>query len=73
MKRFIDPSTSTDSLGKLPQLRKIDIRFGTWNERSQDRADSLIKVAKELSKYKLDLVRVRASDWKDLWINDLNE
>jgi hypothetical protein len=50
----------TDSLDKLPKLRKKDLRFGTWNVRSLYRASSLMRVAKELSKYKLDIVGVLA-------------
>jgi hypothetical protein len=34
------------------------MRFGTWNVRSMYRAGSLRAVAEEISKYKLDLVRV---------------
>jgi hypothetical protein len=33
----------------------MDMRFGTWNVRSLHRACSLITVAKEVAKYKLDL------------------
>jgi hypothetical protein len=36
----------------------MDMRFGTWNVRSLCRAGSLMTVAKEISKYKLDLVGV---------------
>jgi exonuclease III len=41
----------------------MDMRFGTWNVRSPYRADSLMTVAKELSKYKLDLVGVDEGRW----------
>jgi hypothetical protein len=34
----------------------MDMRFGTWNVRSLYRAGSLMTVASEISKYKLDLV-----------------
>jgi len=34
------------------------MRFGTWNDRSFYRADSLTTTAGELAKYKLDLVGV---------------
>jgi hypothetical protein len=34
----------------------MDMRFGTWNVGSLYRAGSLMTVAKEISKYKLDLV-----------------
>jgi exonuclease III len=45
-----------DSLDKQHQLKKMDMRFGTWNVRSLYRAGSLMTVAKEMSKYKLGLV-----------------
>jgi hypothetical protein len=47
-----------DSLDKWPTLRKMDMWFGIWNVRSLYRAGSLMKAAKEISKYKLDLVGV---------------
>jgi hypothetical protein len=37
----------------------MDTTFGKWNGRSQYRAGSLMRVVKEISKYKLDLVRVQ--------------
>jgi exonuclease III len=37
----------------------MDMRFGTWNVRSLYRAGSLNTVARELEKYKLDLVGVQ--------------
>jgi hypothetical protein len=36
----------------------MDMRFGTRNVISTSRADSLVTVSKELSEYKLHLVRV---------------
>jgi hypothetical protein len=36
----------------------------TWNIRSLYRAGSLVTVSKELSNYKLDLVRVQEVRWK---------
>jgi hypothetical protein len=36
----------------------MDMRFGTWNVRGLYWAGSLVTVAKEISKYKLDLVGV---------------
>jgi hypothetical protein len=36
----------------------MDMRFGTWNVKSLNRAGLLMTVAKEISKYKLDLVGV---------------
>jgi exonuclease III len=50
-------------LDKRPRLKKIDKRFGTWNVRST-RAGSLRSVAEEISKYKLDLVRVQEVRWE---------
>jgi exonuclease III len=42
---------------------KMDMRFGTWNVRSLYRSGSLKTVAKELRKYKLDLVGVQEVRW----------
>jgi hypothetical protein len=42
-----------------PKHQKIDMRFGTWNVRSLYRSGSLKMVARELGKYKLDLVGVQ--------------
>jgi exonuclease III len=39
------------------------MRFGTWNVISLHRAGSLMRVAKEISKYKLDLVGVQEVMW----------
>jgi exonuclease III len=41
----------------------MDVRFGTWNVRSLYRSSSLKTVAKELGKYKLDLVGVQDVRW----------
>jgi exonuclease III len=41
----------------------MDMRFGTWNVRSLYRAGSLMTVAKELSKYKLNLVGLQEVRW----------
>jgi exonuclease III len=38
--------------------------FGTWNVRSLYRVGSLITVARDLGKYKLDLVRVQEVRWE---------
>jgi exonuclease III len=43
---------------------KRDMRFGTWNVRSLYRAGSLKTVARDLGKYKLDLVGVQEVTWK---------
>jgi exonuclease III len=39
------------------------MRFGTWNVRSMYRAGSFMTIAKEISKYKLDLVGVQEVRW----------
>jgi exonuclease III len=57
------PQKWTDSLAQ-PKHRKRDMRFGTWNVRSRYRADSLKTVARELRKYKLDLVGVQEVRWE---------
>jgi hypothetical protein len=41
-----------DSLDNLPKRQNIDTRFGTWNIRSLYRADSLMTVSRELSRYR---------------------
>jgi hypothetical protein len=41
----------------------MDMRFGTGNVRNMYMADSLMTVAKTLSKYKLDLVGVQEVRW----------
>jgi hypothetical protein len=41
----------------------MDMKFGTWNVRSLYRADSLVTVAKEISKFKLYLVGVQEVRW----------
>jgi hypothetical protein len=47
----------------------MDMRFGTWNVRSLYRAGSLITVATEIAKYKLDLVRVQEDGWDGVALN----
>jgi exonuclease III len=39
------------------------MRFGTWNVRSLCKLGSLITVARELSRYQLDLVGVQEVRW----------
>jgi exonuclease III len=41
----------------------MDMRFGTWNIRSLYRSGSLKTVARELGKYKIDLVGVQEVRW----------
>ena len=43
--------------------RKRDIILGTWNLRSLYRAGSLMAAARELARYKLDLVGVQEVRW----------
>jgi hypothetical protein len=54
-----------DSLDKRPRLKKMNMRFGTWNVRSTRMymTGSLRAVAEEISKYKLDLVGVKEVRW----------
>jgi exonuclease III len=42
----------------------MDMRFGLWNVRSLYRVGSLMTVLRELSKYKLGLVRVQEVRWE---------
>jgi hypothetical protein len=41
------PRTWTDYMDEQPTLKKMDMRFGTWNVRSMYRAGSLRAVANE--------------------------
>ena len=50
-------------LEELSRNRKRDIVLGTWNVRSLYRAGSLTAVARELARYKLDLVGVQEVRW----------
>ena len=47
------------------ESRKIhrEIKLGTWNVRSFYRADSLKAAARELARYKLDVVGVQEVRW----------
>jgi hypothetical protein len=65
MKQILVPRACTDPLIR-PQSSKRDIIFDTcdtWNVRGQHRAGSLTKVARELARYKLDLVGVQEVRW----------
>jgi hypothetical protein len=44
-----EPRTWTDSLDKGPKIKKVDMKFWTWNVRSLYRADSHRTVAEEIS------------------------
>ncbi|PNF18255.1 hypothetical protein B7P43_G16301, partial [Cryptotermes secundus] len=57
------PRTWTDSLDKRPKLKKMDMRFRTWNVRSLYRAGWLRAEAEEILKYKLDLAGVQEVRW----------
>jgi len=46
-----------------PKQRKRDMRFGTWNVRSLYRARSCTAAARELARYKLDLLGVQEVRW----------
>ena len=48
------------------------MRFGTWNVRSLYRSVSLITVARELARYKLDLLDVQEVIW-DKWGSGLGQ
>ena len=43
--------------------KKRDIRVGTWNVRSLYRAGSLTAAARELARYKLDIVGAQEVRW----------
>jgi len=51
------------SLEEVSRSRKRDILLVTWNVRSLYRAGSLTAAARELSRYKLNLVGVRDVWW----------
>jgi hypothetical protein len=63
MKCHRGPRTWKDSLDTLLKLRKMNMGFGTWNIRSLYRVGSLLTVAKEIAKYKLDLAGVQEVRW----------
>jgi hypothetical protein len=52
------PRARTDPLVQPKQWKRY-MRFGTWTVRSLCRSASLITVARELARYKLDLVGVQ--------------
>jgi len=51
-------------LEEVSRSRKRDILLGTWNVRSLYRAGSLTAAARELVRYKLDLVGVLEVRWE---------
>ena len=62
MKQIHVPRAWTGPLER-PQQLKRDMRFDTWNVRSQHRPGSLTKVARELARYRLELVGVQEVRW----------
>jgi hypothetical protein len=59
-----EPLTWTDSLDKRTKLQNVDMRFGTWNVRSLNRAGSLTTLSRELARYTLALVGVQEIRWE---------
>jgi hypothetical protein len=53
----------TNYINKRPKQQTMDMRCGPWNVRSLYRAVSLMRVTKETSQYKLDLVGVQEVKW----------
>jgi len=51
------------SCSRQARQQKKDLRLGTWNVRSLYRAGSLKAAARELARYKLDLVGVQEVRW----------
>ena len=51
-------------LEEVSRSRKRDILLGTWNVRSLYRTGSLTAAARELARYKLDLVGVQEVRWE---------
>ena len=58
----VKPWTWTDTLARHKQ-QKRDMRFGTWNVRSLYQVGLLTAAARELERYKLDLVGVQEVRW----------
>jgi len=56
------PRVWTDPLVR-PQQWKGDVRFGTWTVRTLCKSGSLTTIAKELARYKLDLMDVEEVRW----------
>ena len=57
-KTFTKPRNGTDSMAR-PQQRNKDMRFGTWNVTSLYRIGGVTSVAKELARYRMDIVGVQ--------------
>jgi hypothetical protein len=58
MKHYAQPWTRMDYLAQ-PKYWEMDMIFGTWNVSCLYRSGSLKMVARELGKYKLDLMDVQ--------------
>ena len=56
------PRAWTDPLVRRKQW-KMDVRFRTWNVWSLCKSGSLTAAARELARYKLDLVGVQEVRW----------
>jgi len=66
LKRILLRNIQRQNLGPglvRPKQRKTDMRFGTRNVRSLYRAGSFTVAARELARYKLDLVGVQEVSW----------
>jgi hypothetical protein len=63
-KRFNDPRTWKESLGKRPKLRNVDLIFVTRNIRRSYRAGSVLSVSEELPKCKLCLLGTQEIRWE---------
>jgi len=59
-KRLHVPRVGNDPLVR-PKQWKGDMRLGTWNVRSLWRSGSFTTAARELARYKLDLLGVQAA------------
>jgi hypothetical protein len=62
MKRIHVSQAWTEPLVR-PKQWKRDVRFSTWNVRSLCRSGSLPTVARELARYKLDLLGAQEVSW----------
>jgi hypothetical protein len=63
-KHIAKARTWTDPLVQRKQRASV-IRVGTWNVRTLYRSGSLMRVAEELARYKLDLVGVEEVRWDE--------
>jgi len=46
-----------------PKQRKRDMRFDKWNVRNLYRADSFTETARDLARYRLDIMGVQNVSW----------